>query len=55
MVLATTRYRGPYKFERRIDLAVVPCSDGEATYYATPQPEEVARWAFDQYAARSSG
>jgi hypothetical protein len=54
LVVATTRFRGPYRWEDRIEIAARPCTQAVAAYYATPATPEVARWAFDQNAHGSA-
>lgn len=54
LFVATTRYRGPYRFDDRIDVAAMPCTPEVAEYFAHAVPAEVACWAFDRWAQHAT-
>ena len=49
LFLATTRFRAPYRFEDRIDVAVMPCTAEVDSYFARGITQHVATWAWDKW------
>ena len=51
LVMATTAFRAPpFRWEDRIDVAVMPCTAEFLDYYHEPVAREVAYWAVNTYA-----